>query len=92
MGEWKSPSREDTFLLSSITAVARQIHKPIFLFPLLQFSHTYAIIKVAPPILRKGEGLPMSDTLTADRLRVGYTPETFRMVHPDGETVTDPDH
>lgn len=34
----------------------------------------------------------MSDTLTADRLRVGYTPETFRMVYPDGETVTAPDH
>ena len=34
----------------------------------------------------------MSDTLTADRLRVGYNPETFRMVYPDGETVTDPDH
>lgn len=34
----------------------------------------------------------MSDTLTADRLRVGYTPETFRTVHPDGKTVTAPDH
>lgn len=34
----------------------------------------------------------MSDTLTADRLRVGYIPKAFRMVHPDGKTVTDPDH
>ena len=34
----------------------------------------------------------MSDTLTAARLRVGYTPKTFRMVHPDGKTVPAPDH
>ena len=34
----------------------------------------------------------MSDTLTADRLRVGYPPKTFRMVYPDGKTVTAPDH